>query len=104
VRKAQFLAGSRPATLDPIGLNFTRADIDYIASMLYGSMISTEVKAALGDPRGDELIDLLAARFTPLATPPASWSDAAAREALLAALLELTAYLARELPEVWAAV
>ena len=106
--KAQFLAGARPAGLIPIGFNFSRNEIDNAASSIYpenppGPIIG-EVKAALGDPRGDELADLLAARFAPLATPPASWGDAAAREALLAALLELSAYLSRELPEVWAAV
>ena len=102
--KAQFLAGARPAGLIPIGYSFTRSEIDAAATSLYGSAISNEVKVALGDPRGDELIDLLAARFMPLTTPSAAWGDAAACEALLSALLELTAYLSRELPEVWAAV
>ena len=102
--KAQFLVGARPNGLIPIGFNFTRSEIDTAATSLHLSAIANEVKAALGDPRGDELADLLAARFTPLTTPSAAWGDAAAREALLSALLELTAYLSRELPEVWAAV
>jgi hypothetical protein len=103
-RRAAILVGDTPSGLFPNADAFSIAEIRSGASSVSGPL-ATAMRTALGtDPRVAAFDAVWSTHLAPLASLPAAWSDAAARDAMLRALLELTAYLAVELPDVWSAV